>query len=188
MSSPVTKITDHAARFAEDTLSQFVNSPKIKALIAVFAAEVQRLEDLLWKVLTDRLIDAATGDILDRIGGIVRVRRLGRTDADYRPIIKVAIAARNSEGGAEEIVRIAEQLVGETVQYIREDTAHFRLQYLTDEELGDDFLAEALELIGLSVPAGVSWVLVAGDETDGMRFDEGLFDEDRFGTVVGEDQ
>lgn len=189
MGSPVTQITDYAAQFKADTLSQFWAAPKLQAVVGAFAAEVQRFEDFAYSVLTDRMLDAATGDVLDQIGKIPRVARLGRTDTEYRRIIKVAIAARNSDGGAEEIIWIATQLFGETVRYVQEGAAHYRLEYITDAApLSAGFVAEAVDLITRATPAGVGFVILTGTVTTSSRFDEGTFDAATFGTVVGEAQ
>jgi len=185
MSSPVTQITDHAARALAALPSQFRTSAAFRAFCEVWGDEVQLLENWVWSVYAGRLVDSAAGVHLDTIGEKVGAARLGRTDTEYRAIIKVYVAALNSNGGADEIQWIASQLVGETVQYIQEGEARFRLQYLTDEALEPDFLEEALKLIGIAAGGGVAWTLIAGDETDGARHGEAEHGTARMGTVIG---
>lgn len=187
MTSPVAQITDHAARAVARLRGQFDKSPHIQALTEIIGDEIQLAENLLYALLIGRRVDTAIGDPLNQIGAVVGVARLGRTDTEYRRIIKVAILARRSDGGAEQIIDIASQLAGATVQYIQEGEARFRLSYVSDEALAGDYLDEALRLIGMAVSGGVAWSLTAGDTgTDaGARFDEARFDTGRFGAIVG---
>jgi hypothetical protein len=185
MTSPVTKITDYVQRTQDDLLGQFWDSPVIKALAEVLAIEYQRFEDVAYDMLTKRLLDNAVGVILDRIGKIARVNRLGRTDDEFRAIIQVAIAARDSDGGAEQIIWIASQLVGESVRYIQEGKAYFELHYTTEVALSDALLDEALDLIGRAPSAGVGWRLIYIDTSSGGTFDVDTFGAAEFGRVVG---
>lgn len=185
MSSPVTQITDFEQRLRDDMLSQFFGDPVHTAISDAVATEIQRFEDVAYDVLTKRLLDNAVGDILDVIGRIARVDRLGRTNDDYRKIIQVAVAARASDGGAEQITWIASQLVNADVMYYQEGVANFTLQYESDDTLSDDLKAEALILIGRAVSAGVSWRLVAGEATNTGKYDADTYGAGRYGTMIG---
>lgn len=185
MTSPVTKITDYQQRLRDDMLTQFHGDPVHEAIADAISTEYQRFEDVAYDVLAKRLLENAVGDILDVIGRIARVDRLGRTDDDYRKIIQVAIAARDSDGGAEDIIWIASQLVNADVRYVQESAANFRLEYYSDETLSADLAAEAIILIGRAVPAGVSWLLTATEETDGAEYDVSTYGAGTYGTVIG---
>lgn len=185
MTSPVDKITNHVQLTKDDLKSQFADSPKIVALVEAMAIERQRFEDWAHKVLTNIRVDNAEGVTLDIIGNLVRVQRLGRNDADYRKIVKVAIAANDSDGGAEQIIWIASELVGVPVQYVRQGTAFFELLYESDDSLSDDLRAEAIELIDRAVPAGVGWRLVASLADISGRYDDGTYGDAKYGTVIG---
>lgn len=185
MTSPVTKITDYQQRLRDDMLTQFHGDPVHEAIADAISTEYQRFEDVAYDVLAKRLLENAVGDILDVIGRIARVDRLGRTDDDYRKIIQVAIAARDSDGGAEDIIWIASQLVNADVRYTQQGTAHFVLEYESDETLSDDLKAEALILIGRAVSAGVGWRLLATEATDGARYDADAYGDGTYGTVIG---
>jgi hypothetical protein len=186
MSSPVTQITDFVKRMREDKLGQFWGDEVTDEWIAAIATEIQRVEDLIFAMATNTLLDNATGEILDWLGGTARVSRLGRTDNDYRKIIQVAIAARDSDGGADDIIWIASQLVNADVRYIQEGALpHFRLEYYSDETLSDELLAEALFLIGIAVPPGVSWRLQATEATDGAEYDVSTYGAGTYGTIIG---
>jgi hypothetical protein len=186
MSSPVTQITDFVKRMREDKLGQFWGDEVTDAWIAAIATEIQRVEDLIYDMAQNTLLDNATGEILDWLGGIARVSRLGRTDNDYRKIIQVAIATRDSDGGADDIIWIASQLVDADVRYVREsEYPHFRLEYYSDDTLSDELLKEALFLIGIAVPPGVSWYLQATELTDGGEYDVSTYGAGTYGTVLG---
>lgn len=185
MSSPVSKITDYEKRLSDDMLTQFYGDPVHEDISAAIALEYQRFENVAYDVLDKRLLENSVGDILDQWGVLVRVDRLGRTDDDYRKIISVAIASNDSDGGAEQIVWIASQLVDADVQYVQMSTAYFQLQYESDETLSDDLKTEALELIGRAVPAGVGWRLIATEATDGARYDVDTYGAGTYGTVIG---
>jgi hypothetical protein len=184
MTSPVTKITDYEQRMHDDALGQFWDSPVVQAIMNAIAIEIQRFEDVAYDFLTKRLLDNAVGDILDRIGKIARVQRLGRSDDDYRLIIQVAIAARDSDGGAEQLIWIASNLVGEDVQYVQEGTMNLSLYYDSDDTLSDDLVTELTQLMNIAVSAGVFWQLVAGESTLTGRYDDDTYGAGYYGTVV----
>jgi hypothetical protein len=188
MTSPVTKITDYIKRLREDKLGQFWGDEVTDEWCGAIAAEIQRVEDLIYDMAIKTLLDNAVGEILDWLGGIVRVSRLGRTDDDYRKIIQVAIAANDSDGGAEQIIWIASQLVNADVRYVQEGTARFRLDYFSDETLSDELKEEALDLIGRAVSAGVAWTLKASEEgADEGEYDVSTFGAGTYGTVIGQE-
>jgi hypothetical protein len=167
-------------------LTQFHGDPVHTAIANAISLEYQRLENVAYDVLDKNLLDNSTGLILDNIWGkIARVDRLGRSDDDYRKIIQVAIAASDSDGGAEDIIWIASQLVNADVMYTNEGEANFTLQYESDDTLSDDLKTEALILIGRAVPAGVSWTLKAGESTLSGQYDEDTFGAGTFGVVIG---
>jgi hypothetical protein len=185
MTSPVDKITDYQQRLRDDMLSQFYGDPVHQAICDVISLEYQRFEDVAHKVLTNRMLDNAEGVQLDVLGKIARVQRLGRGDDDYRRIIQVANAARDSDGGAEQITWIASQLVNADVMYTNEGEANFTLQYFSDETLSDDLKEEAIILIGRAVPAGVSWRLTASEVTDQAEYDVDTYGAATYGTLIG---
>jgi hypothetical protein len=175
MTSPVAQITDHVDRMKADLLGQFQDDPIALAICDVIGTEIQRLETLLYSVLTKILMDNAKGAILDRIGKIVRKPRLGLDDDDYRAVIRVQIAAYNSDSGVDQIMWIVSQIVGVLVEYRKYPPAAYRLAYETDDPLSDELTAEAAKLMGISTSAGVGFQLVEGttDDSGAFRFDIG---------------
>ena len=185
MSSPVAKITDYQQRLRDDMLSQLYGDPVHEAIADAIALEDQRFEDVAHDVLEKILLENAVGDILDIKGKVARVQRLGRSDDDYRKIIEVAGASRDSDGGAEQITWIATQLVGADVRYTQEGTRFFTLQYESDTPMSVDLQAEALVLIGKAVSAGVAWRLIFGAATNTGKYDADTYGAARYGTRIG---
>jgi hypothetical protein len=181
-------ISDHVGRAADTTLSQFHGSPKLQGLLEAMSAEVQRLEDLKFSMLTDRLLDAAEGVNLDVIGRIVGFPRLDVSDDDeYRELLGVQIRANNSDCGAEDIIFVASELTGEDVHYWQEGRAHYHLEYVTDTPLTADWLVRVNDMIELVTCSGVSYEMVEGDDPDAFRFDVGPgFDNGKLGNLVGQ--
>ncbi len=185
MTSPVDKITDYQQRLRDDMLSQFFGDPVHTAISDAIALEYQRFENVAYDVLTDRMLANAEGVNLDVLGALVRVGRLGRTDDDYRKIIQVAIAANDSDGGAEQITWIATQLMPSDVRYTQEGEANFTLQYFSDTALSAELQEEALDLIGRAVSAGVQWRLIASQGTNQGEYDVSKYDAGKYGTRIG---
>ncbi len=188
MTSPATQITDHAERALETLLSQFSRSPHIRALTEIIGDEIQALEDWMYLQYAAMILDTAVGVQLDQLGAKVgSVTRLGRTDAEFRRIIEVVIAAKQSDGGADQIIDIATRLFGATAQYIKEGTARFRLDYESSETLEQQFLDEAIRILGFAIPGGVQWIVQAVDSQadEGARFGRDTFGDARFGTIIG---
>jgi hypothetical protein len=87
-------------------LNQFSQSPRLKALIRSLVKPFAVANAELEKLHHGRYIDEAEGATLDIIGNIVDQPRLGMSDEDYRPWIKVAICLNNCAGTAENMLNI----------------------------------------------------------------------------------
>jgi len=175
MSSPVDKITDYQQRLRDDMLGQFYGDPVHTAISDAIATEYQRFEDVAYDVLTKRLLDNAVGDILDVIGRIARVDRLGRSDDEYRAIIQVWIAARDSDGGIDQIIWLVNQMVGISVEYRPYPPASYRITYETGSPITAQTALDVARALEIASPAGVGYQLVEGttDDSGAFRFDIG---------------
>lgn len=166
-----TKITDHVARAQERLLTQFRDSPKLNALLGALVLEVQSSEDVIFDVILLRYIDAAEGVNLDIIGRYVGRERLDVSDdAEYRELLRVQIRANNSDCGAEDIIYVASELVGLPVRYTQTTDhgayqAHFHLEVIGGQAIGEDELARINDMIALVACAAVSWEFVSGSAT-----------------------
>lgn len=84
-------------------LYQFSHSPKFTALVRCLVQPFQEALDELLKLHHGHYIDQAYGQTLDVMGAIVDQPRLGMSDEDYRPWIKVAMLRITNGGTAKGI-------------------------------------------------------------------------------------
>lgn len=174
MSSPVSKITDHAARLKADILGQFHGDPVALAICDVVGDELQRLENLLYDVaVKSRLGSDAEGAILDRLGKIVRALRLSLDDERYLKLIKVAIASSDSDGGVDDVLWIINQLTDENVRYYQKKPRAGRLEYTSTDPVTGEFQDEAVRLIEKAAPAGVNVEICEGIPDLVRQYDTG---------------
>lgn len=110
---PYERIANHGDEAVSWLLEQFKDKPRIEALVRALVAPVQRLEDVLWQVLT-RVVDLAhaEGVHLDLFGRILRLPRAGLSDDDYRSRLRVWQLVLSSDGRAEQLIRIADLFDG----------------------------------------------------------------------------
>lgn len=110
-------------------LSQFKEQPDIISMIGATLTGFAELERQFELLRTARDVDSATGDALDKLGDLVGVARLSRTDDLYRVFIKGQIAANQSTGSSESVYDIARAMVDSTNTLVVKDydPAHFKL-------------------------------------------------------------
>lgn len=157
-----TKIEDHVARGLARLPMQFKGKPNFESFLTVLLTPIQRVEDALWQLLTERGIDTATAAQLNTLGKIVGQPRGGMVDADYRRYVRAKIAANKSTGKPEDLIAVALAVLGP------DPAAEIEIQpsgtaTLIVELLGaiDAATAEAMNtLLQQSVAAGVRLVLV----------------------------
>ncbi len=154
-------ITDHEDRALTTLLSQWQDSPKLKALLAALIGRVQEMEDDAWALATQRALTVAVGAQLDQLGRIVGQSRGGFTDADYRKLINVRIIANRGGGRAVVLLQVVAILVAAPVKYeVNIDApAEFRLRWIADPPTAE-MLAILRRIIGDMVPSGVKWEAV----------------------------
>jgi hypothetical protein len=111
--------TDHVTRGVERLIERY-RLPKTSALLASWLTEVQAVEDAFYQLLTERSVTTATGKTLDLLGAIVGQPRDGRDDATYRLWISARVMVTRSSGTTEQIIAIANKLVGGGAVVMRE--------------------------------------------------------------------
>lgn len=86
--------------FVEHGLSrlafQFNNSEKLKSLISVQLDEYQVLNDTLYDLLNNRLIDGSVGVQLDKLGDILGIERKNYSDELYKKLLKATANVNGS--------------------------------------------------------------------------------------------
>ena len=101
----LTHISDHADRAVGRLADQYRGSVTVTALVRLFAAGVQSLEDSLWADLQLDLA-TATGAQLDLFGKLVGQARAGMDDATYRLWIQARSRLNRSSGTGPDILSI----------------------------------------------------------------------------------
>lgn len=107
-----TKKTTHDEEALALLLEQLKNKPQLEALLSIYIAQVQDIENVLDDVLQLRWIDNATNDQLDVLGSLVGVAREGRVDDAYRVRIKAQIRANYASGIAQDFYDVFTILLG----------------------------------------------------------------------------
>lgn len=125
-SAPLAKI-DHVAAGLNRLPQQWRTSPNMIALLSVFLARYNDLEQAYQDLLLLRNIDTANADdpngtvgaALDRLGRIAGQLRNGLTNTVYRRYIKARIKTNNSNGRFEDLITIAFLIVNDPAAIIR---------------------------------------------------------------------
>lgn len=102
----ITASSDHVARGLQKVLSQWGNSPKIRALLASYIKPIQAAETFASEVLSVLSINAGSGIVLDRIGVIVGRGRNGLADDDYRYALRAQVRINRSCGKVEDFIEV----------------------------------------------------------------------------------
>lgn len=107
------RITDHVQRALEALVPEYWGKPRMGALIAAYALEVQTLEDTQWEIFEAQHIDTADLARLIVIGkGIGQVR--GILDLEHlRTAIKARGLANRSKGRGPDIGAVLGELFGD---------------------------------------------------------------------------
>ncbi len=140
---------DHVEVGKERLLEQFQGGahPRIQALAAAPLVSSNRLEGVLWTLLTLTGLDNAEGAWLDEWGAILGLERDGEDDTRYRELLYARLYALRSCGTVEDVIRVMEALDATWEGGIDQldddpdlDPATFKLTWLTPAL--DDDLAE----------------------------------------------
>lgn len=106
----------HLAEALARLIGRYADKPRLAAWIASYAARMQALDDAIVYLLETALdLDTSEGVHLDLLGRIVREARDGRTDDDYRRMLRARILVNRSQGRAEDLIRIVRALEGEAL-------------------------------------------------------------------------
>ena len=104
------KATDHVDLGLSRLIDQFSESAKFRAWLASYLGRVQEFENEYHPLIGERSLDSATGDRLDAIGQILKVKRGGRTDSVYRDVLETEILILGSQGTWEELLTLLRRL------------------------------------------------------------------------------
>lgn len=156
----VTYKTTHEKEARDRLLDQLRGGANILAYLDSLVSGVQTLEGVTRDVLVSVELDTATGDALDRLGGIVGEARQGLSDTLYRIRIRSRIAINRSSGTAPEILNLLYLLVDKgaySVTFFDEGQAAFRLSIA--EPLAEITAQELTDRLNQARSAGVRFML-----------------------------
>ncbi len=106
------KITTHKEQMLARLLYEYKDKPNMAKVINVIANRYQGVEDALWQLATQRLLDGE-GVQLDNLGKILRQERGDSADdAEYRLRLKARMRANQSSGTPEDILSVFQALLG----------------------------------------------------------------------------
>lgn len=157
----ITKKTTHDVESLARLLQQDKGKTNIENLLAlVLAPQVQDLEDAIFQILIDTILDTSVGQQLDNFGTIVDQPRNGQTDDDYRQTLRAKTLLNNAQGTLEEIVELIDLLTGGglLIEVVEDFPAHFDAIIQDPLPVGvDGFQISAFVLKGK--PAGVRGII-----------------------------
>lgn len=178
------KISDHVAQAKARLLEQYKRTVTVNGLVAAAVNRVQEVEDGLWAVLTQRSIDAAVGEQLDKLGVLVGEPRNEKDDTTYRLWLRARLLINRGSGAGPELLAIFDLIkpVGATLQLVFEGPAAFALRILAVATSAPTPLAQVLgkaraaAVLGilefLTTTAALSFTL---DGSGAQALDNGLF-------------
>jgi len=184
----LSKITDHADAAVSRLIEQYRDKPNFVSLIRTYANRIQRVEDEMWRLFTERTLESAVGEQLNVLGRVVGQARQGFDDDEYRLHIRAKVKLNRSSGTVPELLEIFRLVTpaGTTLQFIPRYPAGFRLR------LGvSGFSAAGIALLlgflraarAAGVWGGLHWITSTEAET--FCFDGG--DGAGFGSVLDAD-
>jgi hypothetical protein len=119
--------TDHATGAPNLFTDMFRGRPRLEAILVALTRPFVALETAAWDVILKRTLDASTYEQLDVIGRVVGEQRKGRTDAQYRAILRLVIRARRSQGRTTDVLDVL-TLSGFDFSYREHFPAGFRAE------------------------------------------------------------
>lgn len=106
------RIEQHRELALLSLAAPFWGKPRIGSLLVAFIGGVQRLEDDLWAIMTERTLDEADLVRLKVLGKIIGQPRLSFDTELYRTVLRARALANVSRGRASDLLAVLEVLVG----------------------------------------------------------------------------
>lgn len=166
MGNNLVKITDFE-QYNQLFIQFFKDKEKFLQVQNLIAAECQRIENAIFEIIDEFNIDNGEGVTLDIIGKWVDLPREGRSDTDYRKILKVKIKINSGSGEHETIITALTELYSATIARLTY-LGNANLQIWVDVTLTSDDFNELLKIIA----AGVGLILTSGSGIPFVFFDD----------------
>ena len=107
----ITHVTDHYEQAVARLPMVYKDKPRFLAWLAAYCARVQNIEDALWDVYVDRLIqNSPTGDLLAKLGAIVGQTDLLGDDVSFLLFIQARILVNRSKGRRRDLIRVTQAM------------------------------------------------------------------------------
>lgn len=137
-------------------------SQNLQKFVEVMTYGYQEIENALWGVLVERLIDDAVGAQLDGVGRIVgQLRLAGQTDDVYRRFVRARAATSKSSGTIDQLLNITRLVLNDddvSIETVNYGTASL-VQRLHGVVFTDDVLEIAIGFLRDAVAGGVRLIL-----------------------------
>lgn len=163
---------DHVSAALGRLPHQHREQPHIRGLLRALTRPFAALETAAMQVLLQRTIDLAVGVHLDVIGAKVGRKRAGEADDVYRRVIRAQIAANNSDGLIDDILRVAKLVIyadGARYRFISLGNASYELR-VSGVAVAEEVAALTAELVRRATSAGVNGVVITQPSTDEDTF------------------
>lgn len=148
--APLSYDAEHKLQGLARRLGQYLDKPRLEALLGIYLDQIQDLEDAAWQLATERFVDTAVGAQLDVLGEIVGQERLGLSDDNYRALVRARIRANKSDGKILDIYAVAFAAVGDPSWPIEYDPCYpaafvlgFGQRILFDEGIVNSLIRDA---------------------------------------------
>jgi len=152
-------VIEHHTTHAADALGLLITyfqdegKTKLHALLGSYIQQIQLIEDASFELLLGRRVDNAAGELLDFLGRLVGIERLGYADATYRLLVRARIRINLTSTTGDELLAIVRFAAQSTNVVLREYYPASFVIELQGELLED--LGIVAYLISLSRAAGV---------------------------------
>lgn len=176
-------VIDHVAAGIARLPWRWRDKPHMIAMLTIFLKRYNDLEQAYQDLLLLRSLQTANADIpdsttgaqLDRLGALVGQRRNGLINADYRRYISARIAANNSNGRIEDLIRVASLILNDTAAIVVVSTEAIATAVIEIAGVPiDDSLANILvEFLRVAVADGPSFLQITHPTDPGHTFTMG---------------
>ena len=140
----------------------FQGQPRIEALLAAIAGQIQEIESSAYDVLISTAFDVSSGDALDQWGDLVGERRGDLSDIDYRRFIEARMLANRSTGSIDELLAVWTLITAENVaiRYEPMEPAGFILWTVRSGFMSSSMRRRVAGMMADVKPAGVTMLLI----------------------------
>lgn len=155
------QITDHSDAAKDRQVWQYKGKTNFDNLIEIHAERMQKLENVLYDMLTKRAISTAEGIQLDRLGEYLEVDRDGLGDEPYRTQLFSAASKLRKAGQVEVMLSTLRSLTGKPVSLLQAFPATMLMHVFVDtlgELTDEDLISETMQTVrsgGVKLDIGV---------------------------------